>query len=46
MENAEFQRKKVEDLQKRLADAYSSIHHLELVRAFNLALSSETACDV
>lgn len=33
MENVEYQRKKVDDLQKRLADAHSSIHHIELVRA-------------
>jgi MAternally-affected-uncoordination protein len=45
MENAEYQRKKVDDLQRRLADAHSSIHHIELVRAvvyfcaFNLLLS-------
>lgn len=32
MENAEYQSKKADDLQKRLADAHSSIHHIELVR--------------
>ena len=32
MENLEYQNKKVEDLQKRLNDARSSIHHIELVR--------------
>ncbi|PON75854.1 Cohesin loading factor [Trema orientale] len=31
MENLDFQRKKMEDLQKRLADARSSIHHIELI---------------
>lgn len=31
MENSEYQRKKMDDLQKRLADAHSSIHHLELI---------------
>ncbi|CAM8883788.1 unnamed protein product [Rhodiola kirilowii] len=31
MENFEYQEKKAEDLQKRLADARSSIHHIELV---------------
>ncbi|PKI58449.1 hypothetical protein CRG98_021134 [Punica granatum] len=31
MENAEYHRKKAGDLQKRLADAHSSIHHIELV---------------
>lgn len=34
MENLEYQRKRMDDLQKRLADAHSSIHHIELVRAF------------
>lgn len=38
MENFEFQRKKMEDLQRRLADAHSSIHHIELVRSFTLVL--------
>lgn len=33
MENDEYRRKKLDELQKRLADAYSSIHHIELVRA-------------
>ncbi|GFS38233.1 tetratricopeptide repeat (TPR)-like superfamily protein [Actinidia rufa] len=31
MENLEYQNKKVEDLQKRLNDARSSIHHIELI---------------
>ncbi|KAF8397065.1 hypothetical protein HHK36_018703 [Tetracentron sinense] len=31
MENSEYQRKKEDDLQKRLADAHSSIHHIELI---------------
>ncbi|KAK4785505.1 hypothetical protein SAY86_002194 [Trapa natans] len=31
MENAEYHQKKMGDLQKKLADAYSSIHHIELV---------------
>lgn len=31
MENDEYQRKKLEDLQKRLADARSSMHHIELI---------------
>lgn len=34
MENIEYQRKKMDELQKRLADALSSIHHIELVRTF------------
>ncbi|XP_059429670.1 sister chromatid cohesion protein SCC4 [Corylus avellana] len=31
MENADYQRKKVDDLQRRLADSHSSIHHIELI---------------
>lgn len=31
MENAEYQSKKADDLQKRLVDAHSSIHHIDLV---------------
>lgn len=33
MENDDYRRKKFDDLQKRLADARSSIHHIELVIA-------------
>ena len=38
MENSEYQRKKADDLQKRLVDANSSIHHIELVRTSILCL--------
>ncbi|KAI4307759.1 hypothetical protein L6164_030908 [Bauhinia variegata] len=31
MENIEYHRKKTEDLHKRLADAHTSIHHIELI---------------
>ncbi|XP_034687706.1 sister chromatid cohesion protein SCC4 isoform X3 [Vitis riparia] len=31
MENSEYQRRKADDLQKRLVDAHSSIHHIELI---------------
>lgn len=31
MENAEYQSKKADDLQKRLVDAHSSIHHIDLI---------------
>ncbi|GAB4824830.1 hypothetical protein Ancab_007700 [Ancistrocladus abbreviatus] len=31
MENSDYQRKKVDDLEKKLAEARSSIHHLELI---------------
>ncbi|XP_057536923.1 sister chromatid cohesion protein SCC4 isoform X1 [Amaranthus tricolor] len=30
-ENSDYQKKKIDDLQKRVADAYASIHHLELI---------------
>ncbi|KAL9236853.1 hypothetical protein vseg_011475 [Gypsophila vaccaria] len=31
MENAEYHKRKVDDLQKRLGDAYASIHHIDLI---------------
>jgi MAternally-affected-uncoordination protein len=31
MENEEYRKKKLDDLQTKLADAHSSIHHIELV---------------
>jgi len=31
MENVEYQAKKTEDLQRRLADAHASIYHIEIV---------------
>lgn len=44
IENDEYRMKKLDDLQKRLADAYSSIHHIELVRVLIFLVSlSETA---
>lgn len=46
MENAEYQRKKVEDLQKRLADAHSSIHHIELIDKAKLELQNYHELDV
>lgn len=36
LENLEFQKRREDDLQKRLVDAHSSIHHIELVRATHL----------
>lgn len=38
MENVEYHRKKVDELQRKLADAHSSIHHIELVWAIVLLL--------
>lgn len=34
MENDEYQKKKLDELQRRLTDAYTSMHHLEIVRVF------------
>ena len=31
MENAEYQNKKLEDLQRRLTNAHASIYHIEIV---------------
>ena len=36
MENSEYERKKEDDLQKRLSEAFSSIHHIELVCQWDL----------
>lgn len=32
IENSEYEQKKEDDLQRRLSEAHSSSHHLELVR--------------
>lgn len=39
LENLEFQKKRADELQKRLADAHSSIYHIELVRATHLKVA-------
>ncbi|PIA59707.1 hypothetical protein AQUCO_00400541v1 [Aquilegia coerulea] len=36
MENAEYEKKKTEDLKRRLADARTSIHHIELIEKVKL----------
>ncbi|KAK4440916.1 Sister chromatid cohesion protein SCC4 [Sesamum alatum] len=36
MENLEYQRRKIEDLQQRLATAHSSVHHNELIEKVKL----------
>lgn len=36
MENSEYQKKKMDDLQKRLADTHASIHHVELISKVKL----------
>ncbi|KAI4382684.1 hypothetical protein MLD38_008620 [Melastoma candidum] len=45
MENTEYQRKKSEDLQKRLADAHSSMHHIELVEKVRIEAQSLSGVD-
>lgn len=34
MENEDYRKKKSDELQKKLSDAHSSIHHIELVQQF------------
>jgi len=46
MENAEYQRKKVDDLQRRLADAHSSIHHIELIDKVRLEVQQFHELDI
>lgn len=46
MENSEYRLKKVEDLQKRLADAHSSIHHIELVGKVKLEVQKQHEIDM
>ncbi|KAK9279503.1 hypothetical protein L1049_013182 [Liquidambar formosana] len=46
MENSEYQRKKADDLQKRLADAHSSIHHIELVDKVKLEVQQPHELDI
>ncbi|KAF3454772.1 hypothetical protein FNV43_RR05220 [Rhamnella rubrinervis] len=46
MENLEYQRKKMDDLQKRLADAHSSIHHIELIDKVKLEVQPLHEVDI
>ncbi|CAK9182890.1 unnamed protein product [Ilex paraguariensis] len=46
MDNSEYQRKKVEELQKKLADAHSSIHHIELIDKVKLEVHLLNELDV
>ncbi|KAF6153106.1 hypothetical protein GIB67_034828 [Kingdonia uniflora] len=36
MENSEYEREKIDDLQKRLTDARSSIHHIKLIKRLKI----------
>lgn len=42
MENVEYQTKKLDDLQRKIVDAQSTIYHLDLVRSFILTKNSIT----
>lgn len=46
MENDDYRRKKFDDLQKRLADARSSIHHIELVDKVKLEVQQFNELDM
>ncbi|XP_031255430.1 sister chromatid cohesion protein SCC4 [Pistacia vera] len=46
MENDEYRIKKLDDLQKRLADAYSSIHHIELIDKVKLDVQQFNELDI
>ncbi|KAJ4719268.1 MAU2 chromatid cohesion factor-like [Melia azedarach] len=46
MENDEYRRKKVDELQRRLADAYSSIHHIELINKVKLEVQQFHELDI
>lgn len=46
MENDEYRRKKLDELQKRLADAYSSIHHIELISKVKLEVQQFHELDI
>ncbi|KAJ9698929.1 hypothetical protein PVL29_007815 [Vitis rotundifolia] len=46
MENSEYQRRKADDLQKRLVDAHSSIHHIELIEKVRLEVRQLHELDI
>ncbi|XP_021277744.1 uncharacterized protein LOC110411777 [Herrania umbratica] len=46
MENDDYRRKKFDDLQKRLADARSSIHHIELIDKVKLEVQQFNELDM
>uniref|UniRef100_A0A0A0L1H4 MalT-like TPR region domain-containing protein n=1 Tax=Cucumis sativus TaxID=3659 RepID=A0A0A0L1H4_CUCSA len=46
MENAEYQCKKADDLQRRLVDAHSSIHHIELIDKVRLEIQQLKGVDI
>ncbi|KAM7521957.1 hypothetical protein LguiA_011859 [Lonicera macranthoides] len=46
MENSEYYNKKADDLQKRLASAHASIHHLELIEKVKLEVHQLNELDI
>ncbi|EEF29458.1 conserved hypothetical protein [Ricinus communis] len=46
MENEEYRKKKSDELQKKLSDAYSSIHHIELIDKARLEIKQFQEFDV
>ncbi|XP_038903798.1 sister chromatid cohesion protein SCC4 [Benincasa hispida] len=46
MENAEYQCKKADDLQRRLVDAHSSIHHIELIDKVRIEIQQLKGVDI
>ncbi|WVY90438.1 hypothetical protein V8G54_035952 [Vigna mungo] len=46
MENAEYQAKKTEDLQRRLADAHASIYHIEIIDKIRLQVHQLNDLDI
>ncbi|GMY10398.1 sister chromatid cohesion protein SCC4 [Fagus crenata] len=46
MENVDYQRKKVDEMQRRLADAHSSIHHIELIDKVKLEVQQFHELDI
>ncbi|KAK2644662.1 hypothetical protein Ddye_019857 [Dipteronia dyeriana] len=46
MENDEYRKKKLDELEKRLADAYSSIHHIELIDKVKLEVLQFHEADI
>lgn len=46
MENREYEKKKVEDLQNRLANAHASIHHFELIEKARLEVCRLNELDI
>lgn len=46
MENEEYRNKKLDDLQTKLADAHSSIHHIELIAKLRIEVQQFHELDI